>query len=215
VPFADRRTSRAIPIEPYEWIIRSRGNECLIQGKRAISRFVRLRATACFAPKSLFIHIDHCWDNASLHPSGSAVIVRIVSTLVLVGAEGFEVSVPSGHYAIFFVEFNSQTALYQEPAGITKLLPVSQLSHQWTTFRKNLVSLVSLLSSIVQFGRERTGDVPVDSSATIPGPWHRLRQCGRCYVQVAFWTLAAFPARPACLTPLPRQALGSQLQHQP
>jgi hypothetical protein len=52
---------------------------------------------------------------------------------------------------------------------------------QWTTFRKNLVSLVSLLLSIVQFGRERNGDVPVDSNATIPGPcWHRLRQCGRC-----------------------------------
>ena len=96
-------------------------------------------------------------------------------------AEGFEVSFPSGHYAIFFVEFNSQTALYQEPAGIPKLVPVSQLSRQWTTFRKNLVSLVSLLPPIVQFGRERTGDVPVDSNATIPGPcWHRLRQCGRC-----------------------------------
>jgi hypothetical protein len=99
----------------------------------------------------------------------------------MAGAEGFEVSFPSGHYAIFFVEFNSQTALYQEPAGIPKLVPVSQLSRQWTTFRKNLVSLVSLLLSIVQFGRERTGDVPVDSNATIPGPcWHRLRQCGRC-----------------------------------
>ena len=47
----------------------------------------------------------------------------------MVGAEGFEVSFPSGHYAIFFVEFNSQTALYQEPAGIPKLVPVSQLSH--------------------------------------------------------------------------------------
>ena len=82
--------------------------------------------------------------------------------------EGFEVSFPSGHYAIFFVEFNSQTALYQEPAGIPKLVPVSQLSRQWTTFRKNLVSLVSLLPPIVQFGRERTGDVPVDSNATIP-----------------------------------------------
>jgi hypothetical protein len=35
------------------------------------------------------------------------------------------------------------------------------------------------------------------------------------YVQVAFWTLAAFPARPACLTPLPRRTLGSQIQHQP
>ena len=131
-------------------------------------------------------------------------------------AEGFEVSFTSGHYAIFFVEFNSQTALYQEPAGIPKLVPVSQLSRQWTTFRKNLVSLVSLFPPIVQFGRERTGDVPFDSNATIPGPcWHRLRQCGPLYVQVAFWTLAAFPARPACLTPLPRQALGSQIQHQP
>ena len=39
---------------------------------------------------------------------------------------------------------------------------------QWTTFRKNLVSLVSLLPPIVQFGRERTRDVPVDSNATIP-----------------------------------------------
>jgi hypothetical protein len=52
---------------------------------------------------------------------------------------------------------------------------------QWTTFRKNLVSLVSLLPPMVQFGRERTGDAPLDSNATIPGPcWHRLRQCGRC-----------------------------------
>jgi hypothetical protein len=50
--------------------------------------------------------------------------------ILMVGAEGFEVSFPSGHYAIFFVEFNSQTALYQEPAGIPKLVPVSQLSHQ-------------------------------------------------------------------------------------
>ena len=31
-----------------------------------------------------------------------------------------------------------------------------------------MVSLVSLLLSIVQFGRERTRDVPVDSNATIP-----------------------------------------------
>ena len=62
----------------------------------------------------------------------------------MAGAEGFEVSFPNGPYAIFFMEFNSQTALCQEPAGIRKLVPVSQLSRQWTTFRKNLVSLVSL-----------------------------------------------------------------------
>ena len=47
----------------------------------------------------------------------------------MVGAEGFEVSFPNDPYAIFFMEFNSQTALYQEPAGIPKLVPVSQLSH--------------------------------------------------------------------------------------
>jgi hypothetical protein len=43
----------------------------------------------------------------------------------LVGAEGFEVSFPSGHYAVFFVKFNSETALYQGLAGILKLVRVS------------------------------------------------------------------------------------------
>jgi hypothetical protein len=131
-------------------------------------------------------------------------------------AEGFEVSFTSGHYAIFFVEFNSQTALYQEPAGIPKLVPVSQLSRQWTTFRKNLVSLVSLLppNSSVRTRANRRWSLRQQRYVT----WSLLAPTSTVwplYVQVAFWTLAAFPARPACLTPLPRQALGSQIQHQP
>jgi len=32
---------------------------------------------------------------------------------LMVGAEGFEASFPSGHYAVFFVGFNSKTSLHQ------------------------------------------------------------------------------------------------------
>jgi hypothetical protein len=61
----------------------------------------------------------------------------------MVGAEGFEPPFPSGHYAVFFVRFNSKASLYHGLAGILWLALVSQLSHQWTAFRKKLVSLVS------------------------------------------------------------------------
>jgi len=32
---------------------------------------------------------------------------------MMVGAEGFEASFPSGHYAVFLVGFNSKTSLHQ------------------------------------------------------------------------------------------------------
>jgi hypothetical protein len=37
----------------------------------------------------------------------------------MVGAEGFETSVPSDNYAVLFVEFNSNTLLHQ---GIARIL---------------------------------------------------------------------------------------------
>jgi hypothetical protein len=38
---------------------------------------------------------------------------------MLVGAEGFEASFPSGHYAVFLVGFNSKTSLHQ---GLARIL---------------------------------------------------------------------------------------------
>jgi hypothetical protein len=38
---------------------------------------------------------------------------------MLVGAEGFEASFPSGHYAVFFVGFDSKTSLHH---GLARIL---------------------------------------------------------------------------------------------
>ena len=131
-------------------------------------------------------------------------------------AEGFEVSFTSGHYAIFFVEFNSQTALYQEPAGIPKLVPVSQLSRPVDNIPQEFgfTGIPAPPNGSVRTRANRRCSPRQQRYDT----WSLLAPTSTVwplYVQVAFWTLAAFPARPACLTPLPRQALGSQIQHQP
>ena len=131
-------------------------------------------------------------------------------------AEGFEVSFPSGHYAIFFVEFNSQTGAVSGTCRDSQACPS--------------FPIVPPVDNIPQeFGFTGIPAPPNSSVRT-----RANRRCSRrqqryhtwsllaptstvwpLYVQVAFWTLAAFPARPACLTPLPRRALGSQIQHQP
>jgi hypothetical protein len=55
----------------------------------------------------------------------SLIINRILlklpsfNQLILVGAEGFEASFPSGHYAVFLVGFNSKTSLHQ---GLARIL---------------------------------------------------------------------------------------------
>jgi hypothetical protein len=48
-----------------------------------------------------------------------AVLYEINLEGLLVGAEGFEVSFPSDHYAVFFVEFNGKTP---ENQGLAKIL---------------------------------------------------------------------------------------------
>jgi hypothetical protein len=63
----------------------------------------------------------------------------------MVGAEGFEASFPDGHYTVFFVGFNGEKSPHQELARILWRAPLSQFSHQGTTFCDKSVSLVSTL----------------------------------------------------------------------
>jgi hypothetical protein len=44
---------------------------------------------------------------------------------LLVGAEGFEISFPSDHYAVFFVEFDYKTTQFQ---GLARILRRTLLS---------------------------------------------------------------------------------------
>jgi hypothetical protein len=94
------------------------------------------------------------------------------------GAEGFEVSFPNDPYAIFFMEFNSQTPLYQEPAGIPKLVPVSQLSHPVDNIPQEFGITAPIGSSVRTRANQRCSRRQ-QRYDTCPC-WHRLRQCGRC-----------------------------------
>jgi hypothetical protein len=61
----------------------------------------------------------------------------------MVGAEGFEVSFPSGRFALSFVEFKRKPSQNQRLPDFLGLPFFFLLSSQWTAFRKILVSLVS------------------------------------------------------------------------
>ncbi len=78
--------------------------------------------------------------------------------MYMVGAEGFEASVPSDHYAVLFVEFNSNTLLRQGIArilspmddipqefGITGIHPVSRGAHRHELMRQAQFCLSCLM----------------------------------------------------------------------
>lgn len=61
----------------------------------------------------------------------------------MVGAEGFEASFPSGHFALFSVEVKGKPSQNRKLPKFSGMPFFPLFSYHWTAFRKKLVSLVS------------------------------------------------------------------------